>query len=91
MNFNWDLAKAERNRSKHGVDFEEAKTAFHDPLFVIFEDPRHSIEERRFLLLGQSCKGRLLVVSHTERGGITRLISARRATKRERNVYEEEI
>jgi len=91
MSYEWDPAKAESNRLKHGVDFEEAKTAFHDPFFVIFEDPNHSTEERRLLLLGQSGKDRLLVVSHTERRGTIRLISARKATKRERNVYEEEI
>lgn len=91
MDFEWDSDKVKRNLANHNVGFEEAKTAFQDPLFVTFEDPSHSIAEHRFLLLAQSSQGRLLVVAYTERGDTTRLISARKATKRERNAYEENI
>lgn len=84
----WDAEKAARNLTKHGVSFEDAATAFADPLSVTVPDPRHSGEEERFALLGRSHRGRLLVVIHTERGESVRLISAREATRRERSDYE---
>ena len=76
MQFNWDENKAERNLSKHRVSFEEAKTVFDDPLYVDFYDPDHSEDEERYLIVGQSNRGRLLIVSYTERGNSIRIISA---------------
>ncbi len=89
--FKWSKYKAESNLSKHNVGFDEAATAFDDPLFVVFADPDHSAGENRFILMGESSERRLLVVSYTERGHDVRLISARRATRKERIAYEEEI
>lgn len=91
MDFEWDADKAAANLAKHQVAFEEAKTVFDDPLFVVFADPDHSLEESRFLILGESGQGRLLVVAHTERAQAVRLISAREATRQERKAYEEEL
>jgi uncharacterized DUF497 family protein len=88
--FEWDATKAEANRRKHGVMFDEAITAFSDPLAVLLPDPDHSIGEQRYLVLGTSTQGRLLVVSVAERPPRTRLISARRATRKERRQYEED-
>ena len=90
MRFEWDSEKADLNFRKHKVSFDEAKTVFDDPLFVIFADPDHSIAEKRFIIMGESVKRRLLVVSYTERSS-TRLISARKATRKERKKYEEDI
>lgn len=87
--FEWDPAKAEVNLRKHGVAFEEAVTVFADPLSVTIGDPLHSAGEHRFIIVGRSQQGNILVVAHTERGEHIRLISARRATKRERKQYEE--
>ncbi|MGL5083308.1 MAG: BrnT family toxin [Microcoleaceae cyanobacterium] len=89
MQFDWDENKAERNLSKHGVSFEEAKTVFDDPLYVDFYDPDHSEDEERYLIVGQSSRGQLLIVSYTERGDAIRLISAREVTRTEREAYEE--
>jgi uncharacterized protein len=89
MNFDWNENKAAANQSKHGVSFEEAKTVFDDPLYVDFYDPDHSDEEDRYIIVGESRRGRLLIVSYTERGDGIRLISAREVTRREREVYEE--
>lgn len=91
MRFEWDPSKAERNLAKHGVSFDEATTAFDDDLFLAFADPDHSDAENRLILVGRSNEGRLLVVSFTERAEDIRLISARRATRRERKVYEEGV
>lgn len=88
--FQWDPAKAEANRRKHGVTFEEASSAFADLLSITIADPDHSAQESRFLLVGLTDQRRLVVVAHTERGDDIRLISARLATKRERRTYEEE-
>jgi uncharacterized DUF497 family protein len=85
----WYGPKASANRAKHKVTFEEASTVFGDPLGRITDDPRHSEDEERFVLLGQSEKRRLLVVLFTERGETIHLISARKATRRERREYEE--
>jgi uncharacterized DUF497 family protein len=90
MIFEWDIEKGGDNLRKHGVSFEEASSVFGDPLAVTFRDPDHSIREVRFLTFGISRAGILLVVSHTIRGKHIRLISARRMTRRERRIYEEE-
>ena len=80
LRLEWDLEKAARNLAKHGVSFDEARTVFADPLGKIVDDPRHSVEEPRFVLLGHSEQQRLLAVMFTERSAAVRLISARRAT-----------
>lgn len=90
MDFEWDEEKAEANLSKHGVSFDEAKTVFNDALYIDFYDPDHSSNEDRYLIIGESKQHRLLIVSYTERNQKRRLISAREATRREREDYEEE-
>jgi uncharacterized DUF497 family protein len=90
VTFTWHPKKAEENLKKHGVDFREAATAFDDPLSTTFPDADHSTGERRFLIIGASALGRILVVSHIETGDTIRLISARAATRRERKFYEED-
>jgi len=90
LRFTWDPAKAGANLRKHGVSFIEASTAFADSLSVTIPDPDHSAGEERFVLMGLSDRGRLLVVAHAERGDLIRIISARLATRRERKTYEEE-
>ena len=87
--FEWDLEKARQNVRKHRVSFEEAATVFGDPLSLTIDDPAHSVEEDRFVTLGLSVNRRLLVVVHAERGDTLRIISARRATARERRAYEQ--
>ena len=87
MEFEWDDAKAAANRRKHGVSFEEASAVFADPKVVIVYDEEHSTDEERWIALGISDRGQLLVVSHTYRGGAIRIISARRATKAEARHY----
>jgi hypothetical protein len=89
MEFEWGEKKAAANLSDHGVSFDEAKTVFDDPLYVDFYDPDHSYDEHRYIIIGESQQGRLLIVSFTERGGVTRLISARELTPAERRAYEE--
>ena len=89
MEFEWDRRKAERNRRKHGVTFEEAVSVFADPQELTIADPDHSLAEDRFVSVGQSMLGRLLVLGYTERGSKIRLIFARRATWPERFDYEE--
>jgi uncharacterized DUF497 family protein len=88
--FEWDAGKASRNLAKHGVSFEEAATVFGDPLSLTIIDPLHSIDEDRFVTIGQSIRERTLVVVHTERGDRLRIISARVATRRERGDYEQD-
>lgn len=88
MQFEWDPRKAAKNLARHGVDFAEAPTIFGDPLETTIPDPDHSLGERRFLSIGRSEAGRLVVVAYTERGDRVRLISARVATARERRAYE---
>ena len=90
MKFEWDPEKAETNERKHGVSFHEAASVFGDPLAITFQDPDHSMEEERFLTFGLSGFDRLLVVSHAERKDLTRIISARAMTRKERRIYEEE-
>lgn len=89
MNIKWDPKKAKSNVRKHGVSFEEAATALSDPLAATGADPDHSITEDRFVTFGVSEMGRLLVVSHTEEKETIRVISARKATRGERELYEE--
>jgi uncharacterized DUF497 family protein len=87
--FEWDPTKARDNLRKHGVSFVEAMTVFADPLGRIASDPRHSVGEERYAILGRSERRRLLAVMFTERGERIRLISARPATATERHTYEE--
>jgi len=89
MDFDWDDDKAESNEQKHGIPFSEVMTVFADPLAVTGYDPRHADDEGRFLTMGTSVVGRLLVVSHTDRADSIRIISAREATRRERRDYED--
>ena len=89
--FEWDLKKAKTNMGKHGVSFEEASTAFKDTLSLTINDPLHSSDEKRLVLIGMSYNNRILVVVHTERGGNIRIISARKATKKERKYYESNV
>ena len=89
LGFEWDDSKAKSNLAKHGVSFEEAATVFGDPLSLTIPDPAHSQVEKRFVIIGQSQQRKLLVVAHTERGDNLRVISARRASQRERKAYEE--
>lgn len=87
--FDWDPEKASTNAKKHGVSFEEACSVFGDPLAVLKRDPDHSVGDMRYILLGSSVAGRLLVIAFAERPPRTRLISARPATPRERRQYEQ--
>ncbi len=89
MKFEWDPSKAVANLAKHGISFDEGATVFLDQLAISGPDPDHSSEEPRFITFGQSSLGRLIVVSHTYRPGDIRLISARRITRAERKIYEE--
>jgi uncharacterized DUF497 family protein len=91
LEFEWDPRKAAANLAKHEVSFEEAATVFGDPLGRIVADPRHSSDQERFVLLGLSQDQRLLAVMYVERGETIRIISARRATRRERRNNEEII
>ena len=91
MEFEWDKNKAERNERKHGISFSEATTIFGDPLEITISDPEHSSGEYRFLSIGKSSMGNILVVSYTEReNNRIRIISARMATNREQRNYEQE-
>ena len=89
LEFEWDPAKARANLRKHAVSFEEAATVFGDPLSVTIGDPLHSTGEQRFIIVGRSRQGRIIVVVHVDRGHRVRIISARLATRRERRKYEE--
>jgi uncharacterized protein len=89
MDFEWDPDKAEANASNHNVTFEEAQTVFDDPLSVIYQDPMHSAEEERFLIIGESFAQRMIIVAFVEHGDSIRIISARIATRSERKEYEE--
>lgn len=89
MRFDWDKQKAASNLVKHNVSFEEAATVFGDPLSDTYDDPDHSINECRFLIIGHSENGRLLFVSHTDDGENIRIISAREPTRAEREFYEQ--
>ncbi len=89
MDFEWDQAKAADNLKKHGVSFEEAKTVFDNPLSAIFDDEAHSIDEQREVIIGHSQQNRLLLLAFTERSSSIRIISARLATRKEREDYEQ--
>jgi len=93
LRFDWDERKNRSNRTKHSVWFEEAQSVFDDPHARLFSDPEHSEAEDRFLLLGVSSTGRILVVVHCykEADSLIRIISARKATKKEIRTYEERI
>lgn len=88
LSFEWDNQKAHSNVQKHGISFDEASTVFADPLSLTIHDPLHSEDEERLVLIGISHKNRTLIVVHTERGDNIRIISARKATKKERSYYE---
>jgi uncharacterized DUF497 family protein len=88
LKFEWDRRKAAANRRKHGVSFEEAATAFGDPLSLTILDPDHSVDEDRYLLLGETANGKLVVVAHTDRNDTIRIINARPADRGERENYE---
>ena len=89
VKFEWDKKKATANLKKHRVSFEEAATALSDPMAATAADPDHSLDEERYITFGVSERGRLLVVAHTEKGETIRIISARIASKGERELYEE--
>jgi len=89
MEFEWNPDKAAQNIEKHGVSFQEAATVFNDPLSMTFPDPDHSLGESRYVIIGLSRFGQLLVVAHTDRAEKVRIISARKATRQERKFYEE--
>lgn len=89
LSFEWDPAKAFANVRKHGVAFEEALSAFRDPLAKIHADPDHSAAERREILVGHSAQKRLLLIAFVQRRHRVRLISARLVTRAERRDYEE--
>lgn len=89
MEFEWDNNKAITNLQKHGVSFAEAATIFGDPLSTTFPDSDHSINESRFITIGLSSGGKIIILSHTDRGNRIRIISARKATGREQRFYEE--
>ena len=88
MEFQWDPRKDRTNQRKHRVTFHEAATVFEDPLSITFPDPDHSVDEDRFLTIGMSRTGRILVIAHTEYDEEIRIISARPATPTEREFYE---
>ena len=88
VTFEWDTNKARTNLKKHAVSFDEGVTIFNDPLIATMPDPDHSAQEVRYIAIGMSINGRLLVVIFTERNDKTRLISCRKATKAETEVYE---
>ena len=91
MQFEWDEEKAEINLKKHKISFEEAKSVFGDPFAITIDDPDHSKEEQRYLDIGKSANGKLLVVVYTERGKKTRIISCRKATPSERRIYDKQF
>jgi uncharacterized DUF497 family protein len=89
LGFEWDEEKAKTNFNKHRVGFDEATTVFSDPFSVTIHDPDHSVDERRYIDIGRSGKGRVLVVVYTERGSTIRIVSCRKTAMRERKLYEE--
>ena len=89
MTFEWDEEKEEANVAKHGVSFEEAKTILEDPLYVDFYDPDHSQDEHRYIMIGLSNQGSLLIASYAGCNDMIRMITARQVTRSEREAYEE--
>ena len=91
ITFDWDQWNVQKNESKHGVSRMEAESAFFDPSYKLFDDPKHSVPgERRFILYGKSLEQRVLMIGFTVRLARVRIITARPASRKERNVYEEE-
>ncbi len=88
LTFEWNEEKSKNNFKKHGLRFEEAKTVFNDPLAITVDEPDHSDDEERYIDIGISSKGRLVVVWYTERNENIRIIGCRKATKKERRAYE---
>lgn len=88
VQFEWDSKKAQSNKRKHGITFEEASTIFGDPLSVTIHDPAHSIGKDRFITIGRSIDDKLIVVVHIDRDDTVRIISARKATRNEKRKYE---
>lgn len=88
MNFEWKTKKAKKNLDKHGVSFHEALTVFQDVLSLTYPGMDHSVDEDRYLIIGLSSFGNVLLISHIFRGDNIRIISARKATKQERYFYE---
>ncbi len=89
LDFDWDEDKAIANLKKHKVSFEEAKTVFADPFSITIDDPKHSVDEHRFIDIGAAANGKILVIFYTERRKKIRLISCRKSTNAERKIYEE--
>ena len=89
LQFEWNSKKAQSNKKMHGITFEEASTTFGDPLSITIHDPTHSTGEDRFIAVGTSVNGKLIVVVHTDRDDTIRIISARKATRNERKQYEQ--
>ena len=89
MKFKWDSQKADSNLKKHGVSFQEAASVLGDALSITYYDPDHSVREHRFITVGMSRSGRVLMVAHTDRGDNVQIISARKTTRKERRYYEE--
>ena len=89
MKFKWDSQKADSNLKKHGVSFQEAASVLGDTLSITYYDPDHSVREHRFITVGMSQSGRVLIVAHTDRGDDVRIISARKAIRKEQGYYEE--
>lgn len=89
LQFEWDSKKAQANKRMHGITFEEASTIFADLLSITIPDPTHSIGEDRFITIGTSVKNKIIVVVHSDRDGIMRIISARKATRKEIRQYEQ--
>jgi uncharacterized DUF497 family protein len=89
IQFEWDAHKANENLKKHRVSFDEAKTVFHDLMLISVIDEEHSVDEERYITIGMSGRGRLVLVAHTDREGHVRIISARKATRREGRFYAE--
>ena len=90
LHFEWDENKATANYQKHGISFDEAKTVFNDPFSITIADPKHSLNEERYIDIGLSVRVRVLVVVYTERESKIRIISCRQATTRERKTYEQQ-
>jgi uncharacterized DUF497 family protein len=89
LTFEWDEEKSRQNLRKHGVSFEEAKTIFNDPFAMTIADPDHSLRENRYIDMGMSCRGHILMVWYTERGSNIRIIGSRKTTRSQRQQYEE--
>ena len=89
LRFEWDEEKGKANLKKHRIDFDEAATVFNDPFSITIHDPDHSADEQRYIDIGSSAAGRVLVVVYTERGSKIRIVSCRKATSTERKLYEE--